>query len=296
MLLTLFLFTSPGMATEVDSITVRKAVEDATAVLDAETNRRVQKAIRKANRWGQCKKKRLFYTLGDQLRAGPEGLFMVSPLENFTNWSRGVPKDGVSRAESIYSRVRVYESPPITLYPLGKVIRVNDSIIAGDKFSHFFNVGWTYYTIHYVDEATISDALEYGETTERWKWGLATTGVYSWADLSANFSGMRFWASVLGEPDVLGRKLPPLVRCENGNWIQNRSFRWSNWVSPAWDEGVNCNTYAPRFAEKIERVNQERQAEGLAICPVEPGACPTIRAAAGPFSNNLIHPLCASTP
>jgi hypothetical protein len=296
MFFALSILLSTGLATEVDSLTVRAAVADGTEVLDAEMNRRLEKAIAKANKWGRCKKKRLYSVLGNHLRAGPEGFFMVSPLENFANWNKEVPKDGVPRSESIYSRVRVYESVPINLYPLGKVIRVNDSIIAGDKFSHFFNVGWTYYTLHYVDESPISDALDYGDTTERLIWGLLTTGVYSWADLSANFSGMRFWASVLGEPDVLGRNLPALVKCENNKWVQNRSFKWANWVSPAWDEGVNCNTYAPRFADKIERVNRERIAEGLAICPMEPAACPAIRSAAGPFADQLIHPICATLP
>jgi hypothetical protein len=284
------------LATEVDSITLRGSVSDATEHLDVEVNRRIEKAIHVANRRGRCSKKRLFSALGDKLRAGPGGLFMVSPMENFANWSRDVPKDSVARSESIYSRVRVYESLPITLYPLGKVIRVNEHIIAGDKFSHFFNVGWTYYKIHYVDQEPIEVALQYGDTTERMIWGLLTTGVYSWADLSANFDGMRFWASVLGEPDVIGRYMEALVRCERGDWVQNRKFTWKNWVSAAWDEGINCNTYSPRFADKIEKVNAERLGEGLRVCPVEPAACPVIRRAAGPFSKELINPKCTPIP
>jgi hypothetical protein len=294
MLLPLLLITANALATEVDSITVRTIAEDATEVLNEEMNRRIGKAIKKANRWGQCSERRLYRALGDRLRAGPEGFFLVAPLENFANWNRDVPKKGVPRSESIYSRVRVHESVPITLYPLGKVLRLNESIIAGDKFSHFFNVGWTYYNIHYVDEKPVTVALDYGSTTERLIWGLLTTGVYSWADLSANFSGMRFWASVLGEPDVLHRELPPLVKCESSNWVQNRQFSWTNWVSAAWDEGVNCNTYAPRFADKIEEVNELRVAEGLEVCPIQPEACPAITKAAGPFANNLIHPICAA--
>jgi len=284
------------LSTEVDSITVRDAVGDATERLDAEMNKRIQKAVRVANRWGRCSERRLYSALGDKLRAGPEGFFMVSPLENFANRNDEIPSDGVPRSQSIYSRVKVYESLPITLYPLGKVIRVNDHIIAGDKFSHFFNVGWTYYKIHYRDQEPIDAALQYGDTTERLIWGLLTTGVYSWADLSANFSGMRFWASVLAEEDVVGRRLPPLVRCERGDWVQNRTFRWANWVSASWDEGVNCNTYAPRFADEIEKVNAERREKGLSVCPVRPEACKSIRMEAGPFANALINPKCSMTP
>lgn len=294
MLLPLLLLTANALATEVDSITIRTVTEDATEVLDEEMNRRIAKAIKKANRWGRCSERRLYAALGDILRAGPEGFFMVAPLENFANWSREVPKNGVARSESIYSSVRLHESVPITLYPLGKVLRVNENIIAGDKFSHFFNVGWTYYNIHYVDKEDVMVALDYGDTTERLIWGLLTTGVYSWADLSANFSGMRFWASVLAEPDVLNRELDPLVKCESSKWVQDRQFTWNNWVSASWDEGVNCNTYAPRFADKIEDVNKARVAEGLEICPMQPKACPAITKAAGPFSNKLIHPLCAA--
>ena len=134
--------------------------------------------------------------------------------------------------------------------------------------------------------------MEYGDTTERMIWGLLTTGVYSWADLVANFQGMRFWASVLGEHDVLGSRFAPLVTCQNGSWVQNRNFRWENWVEAGWDEGINCNTYAPRFAEKIEEVNRERLDLGLEVCPVRPESCSAIRRALGPFSEAMVNPIC----
>ena len=133
----IFLMISAAQSTEVDSITKRDEIVEVMAPLDNEANRRIQKALRRANRFGRCSTKRLYKALGKTLRAGPEGLYMVAPMEMYSNWGGDIPNDGASKSDSIYERVRVYESPPIALYPLGNVIRVNNHIIAGDKFSHF---------------------------------------------------------------------------------------------------------------------------------------------------------------
>ena len=279
-------FEGAANATEVDSFTNRSAVfVDATPALDAQMNRRIDQAIKRTNKIGSCDEKLLYFEMGVSLRAGLLGAFMVSPLENYSNWSGKVDRNKTRRKNSIYKDLTVIESPPITLYPLGALIQVNDQLIAGDKFSHFLNVGWTYYQIRYRKGQTVSDAQAYGEKTEEGIWGLATTGIYSYADLAANFSGMRFWASVLGEEDPLGRNTTPMVQCVEGRWERQMEFTWAEWVNPGWDEGINCNKYAPRV---------ERNVPAGVVCPADPSRCAEIVALYGKFADRLVSPQCHS--
>ena len=238
-LLVFGVFYGLANATEVDSFTNRNAVfEDATPALDAQMNRRIEHEIKRKNKEGSCHRQIIKIEMGVSLRAGLLGAFMVSPLENYSNWSGNVDRNKTRRKDSIYKDLSVIESPPIKLYPLGALIKVNDQLIAGDKFSHFLNVGWSCYQFHYKKGQPISDAQAYGEKTEEGIWGLATTGIYSYADLVANFNGMRFWASVLGEADPLGRVTEPMVQCIDGRWERQKKFSWVEWVDAGWDEGI----------------------------------------------------------
>ena len=121
---------------------------------------------------------------------------MISPLEFYANDTPQVAGKRHLREESIYKDVKVLESIPITLYPLGKLILVNGEYISGDKFSHFFNVGWSYYKEVYQKGKPIKETLMWGQKTEKGIWGLAITGVYSNAHLAANYDGMRFWSTL----------------------------------------------------------------------------------------------------
>ena len=273
-------------ATEVDSFTNRNAVfVDATPALDAQMNRRIDQAIKRTNKIGTCDAHLLYFEMGVSLRAGLLGAFMVSPLENYSNWSGKVDRNKTRRRNSIYKDLTIIESPPIALYPLGALILVNGQLIAGDKFSHFLNVGWTYYQIHHRKGQPVSEALAYGEKTEEGIWGLATTGIYSYADLAANFSGMRFWTSVLGEEDPLGLNTEPLVKCVEGRWERQLEFTWADWVDPGWDEGINCNKYAPRV---------ERNVSSGVVCPVDPTRCARVVALYGKYADRLVSPECRS--
>ncbi len=294
--LLLFLAVSaPARATEADSFTHRDAtLEDATSALDSEMNRRMNRALAGANFWGSCDENLLFLHLGGELRAGLLGVYMVSPLEFYSNLSPSVARQSTPRDESIYSDLGVLDSAPITLYPLGALIRVGGHVIAGDKFSHFLNVGWTYYRMTYREGRSLGRAMRYGESTERGIWGLATTGVYSYADLVANFQGMRFWAGILGEDDLLGVPVEAYVRCEEEEWVLVRPFAWSDWVDAGWDEGVNCNRYARRFQDKLAAgsVRPGLETVDFRECPVTVGACISLQETYGDFSERLLAPEC----
>ena len=241
------LFTG-AHATELDSFTYRgDSVPDATAILDAETQWRITAAIQNANRDGDCETRSLHHELGQQLRAGAAGIFMVAPLEFYANYSSDVPRLRFPRSESIYRDIWLFQSIPITLYPLGHLIRVNDVVIAGDKFSHFFNVGWEYYK-RLGDDGDDTVAIDYGHNSEAGIWGMTTTGVFSYADLVSNYDGMIFWRDFIRQE---GSSRPSYVECRDHQWVETRTFHWSDWVAPAWDEAINCSIFADRISEQV---------------------------------------------
>ena len=297
LLLSALLFAPAATATEVDSFTVRgDEVSDVTQLVNAETRWRITAAVDRANRVSSdCDRDVLLRSLGQTLRANVLGAFMVSPLEFYANYSPDVSGVRIRKADSIYRNVWFYESVPITFYPLGEVIRVNDVVIGGDKFSHFFNVGWEYYRRAQREGGSVEQALDFGTGSEQGIWGQATTGVFSWADLASNFDGMRFWARVTGEPDALGDDAQPYVRCEAGEWVEAAQFSWEEWVTDAWDEGINCNSYAQRLEGAIEAAMEEASSDEYVFsCPVEPLACEAISTNYHPYTERLISPECRS--
>mgnify|MGYP001252164686 CR=1 FL=1 len=103
-----------------------------------------------------------------------------------------------------------------------------------------------------------------------------------------------FWASILGEEDLLGEPLEAYVRCEEEEWVLARPFAWSDWVDAGWDEGVNCNRYARRFEDKLVagRVRPGLETVDFRACPVTDGACGSLQETYGDFSERLLAPEC----
>ena len=264
----------PLYSTEVDSFTTRASVTvDSTKPLNKEMNRRLQKSIRDANKMGKCSEGWLYFYLGIQLRAGILQGFLISPLESFANNNKEIHTQSHPKKNSIYKEVGLLQSIPITVYPLGKLILVNGHHISGDKFSHFLNVGWSYHKQIEFDGKTIEYALRWGQQTERGIWGLATSGVYSNADLVANYDGLRFWSTLFGGKDPDGMFIEPTFSCVEDEWQQVRDFKWEEWVTAGWDEAINCNTYTKRLQRCIDTfIHSEANSVPLQ-CPINSQQC-----------------------
>ena len=279
-----------AQATELDSFTYRgDSVPDSTAILDAETQWRISEAIRSANREGSCDSRSLYHELGQQLRAGAAGVYMVAPLEFYANYSSDVPRLRFPRSQSIYRDIWLFQSIPITLYPLGHLIRVNDVVIAGDKFSHFFNVGWEYFK-RLGDDGDDTVAINFGHDSEAGLWGMTTTGVFSYADLVSNYDGMIFWRDFIQQDDSSSSSY---VECRDDQWVEIRTFQWSDWVAPAWDEAINCSVYADRMSEQVMHAIANPIVEGAAAsCEATREFCQGVISKYGDSGQHMITPLC----
>ncbi len=290
---------------EVDHFTRRyDEVADANPALSREMNRRIAEAAHAANLASPtCSRTILFRELKRQLFTP----FYGSPLEFFAERSADIPKLALSKNQrSIYQvdprmpaaramnwRTHVL-NPGIYFIPPSALVRLGTQTIGIDKFGHFLSMGWRYY-FRGVDQTTgkllpdgMKIILEFGDKTERGRYGQGASGVYSYADLATNWDGFRFWMSLADGP-------LPYLRCDGQKFVVNREFQWTDYVSAAWDEGLNCSEFStPAIRETVQfnmRALTRRTGRNY-VCPIEPERCPEMRNHYGSLANDVISPRC----
>lgn len=261
----IFILLGAAEASEIDSFTKRYAInEDAAPVLNALTNVRIAKALRRANKKDHCSKERLEKSLLKQLKGNVIG----GPIEFFVNDSSEDELDRIHlrRRESIYKGLSFLQGRVLKL-PLGsfgRIVKIGDHIVGADKFGHFFTEGLVYFKK--AKKNGLKSALKWGHKTELGKFGYTTTAVYSRADQVANYSGYLFWKALYKESKGHG----PYFSCENNKWVQTKSFNWSDFVDAGWDEGINCSSYRNKKIQKVVETN----IANLASDPESASACP----------------------
>ena len=292
-------------AAEIDSVTHRNhELRNSMRALNTMLNGFLREGVERANeREKGCDEKTLYKSLRKAI-ASP---FIGHALAERLNEDEALDSRRVPFEESIYQDLGLFDAISVHLKDLSAVIRLDDHLVGVDKLGHFLVEGWKYFEIAYLDDEGIVNALRWGERAERTYFGLLTTGIYSFADLAVNFEGMRFWLRVLGQQQ------DPL----NGGWLANRSYvrcsrQWWNgerywrlrrradlrdYLSAAWDEGVNCVRYRDEKLGRLvrRRVEElEAQVGASRTCPIDPGACADARERYGPYTEALLHPACAA--
>ncbi|WP_370292483.1 hypothetical protein [Thalassolituus sp.] len=277
-MLVLLLSLSSGAA-EVDQFFGIESTRltDATPALDREVRSRLKRALKRANRNEPHLKPRKVQRVPKQSHCSVPRLYdsvelllarpIVGQLESFAEKSPDISRVRVALSDSVYRDFTWPQSPSLVLSErVASVIRVGDTLIGTDKLGHFFTEGFSYFDeTRYLDRP-VDDALLFGEWTESVYFGAQTTGVYSYADLVANFNGLRFWNRLLvHHPDPLTKKLPePYIRCENDDWVLAAPFTLAGYVDPAWNESVNCSSFRTlRLLESVLNYGQACRAEFL---------------------------------
>ena len=211
--------------------------------------------------------------------------------------------------DSIYRDIDYLEGFALNLKELSDVTNINGHVIGLDKLGHFFAEGWRYFEISQEEEGNFQQAMNWGKGMEDGLFGTTTTGIFSYADLVANFNGWRFWNRILlHESDPImgfvGRlfdrayvscdvqifesiKQRKVVRA----WAINRRFDFGDYIDAAWDESINCNGYAdPLIEEKVKRRVSEVDVDFH--CPVDAAACVKSKRRYGVYAPALLHPQC----
>lgn len=119
----------------------------------------------------------------------------------------------------------VFSQSPLSLIGLTPTIRMYDYYFGTDKMGHFFAQGNTYYKIyryylahHKTAQQAHAAILTYGQILERTYLGTLVNGIYSNADLSANYAGFKFYLNLTEEITLGEQKIPPILILQNHAW------------------------------------------------------------------------------
>jgi hypothetical protein len=198
--------------------------------------------------------------------------------------------------------------------PLASSVSVSGHYVGTDKFGHFFDQGWAFFN-EYKKESEPSlkskRAMSHTLMTEQGTLGLAGTGVYSFGDLAADLSGGLFWLSATrfekGAPPSFikdsswAKKVwdkGPFFRCENGQVSLIRKFTWSDFVTDAWDEGINCVDFNPiydvgslshpnLFNRNVKQLEKQHPGQRYQ-CPANPEKCTELKSQYGFYLTSKI--------
>ncbi len=233
----LFMLLAPPEcgAYETDQFSHRlKPIADSTALLDDKVNQTIRDIV--AHWHGP----RDDWKFVDAVFHRIGGYHWVDKIERWAMKSPQIERLQPSRRESIYQGHPFWATRVAGIFGVGPTIKVNGQLIGSDKLGHFLSQGRKFYrrwlTSH--DEA---QAAEQSAFTERALFGQMTTGVYSNADLVANYEGYRFYRSLF-EDDVIDHK-PAILAWRDDHWIVQREFTWADHVNAYWDEALNVDHY-----------------------------------------------------
>jgi hypothetical protein len=119
----------------------------------------------------------------------------------------------------------IYLIKPSNYLTLSPTIRMYGHEFGIDKIEHLFQQGHQYY--ERVNDAlrdgkprneAVKKAVDWGKHTERTYYGILTSGVYSNADLNANYIGLKFYEG-LTKPLMIGLSTrPAMVELKGGRW------------------------------------------------------------------------------
>jgi hypothetical protein len=242
-------------------------IADATAVLDERVNQSIAEAA--ADWRGPRDESRVV----DAIYRDIGGAHWVDKIERWAMQSGKVEHLQESRYASIYRGHPIWATRVAGLFGTGPTIKVNGQLIGSDKLGHFLSQGrkfWRRYQ-RYLDEAR---AAEHSAYTERALFGQTTTGVYSNADLVANYEGYRFYRSLFEDDIVPGK--PAILAWRGDGWVVQRPFTWADHVNAYWDEALNVShfdallyphmrerlvTFCPDYRRAPERYRLDGEAE-----------------------------------
>jgi len=259
------------MASEVDhySLAYEKIV-DIGDILNSRANTYLLQAIDSSNSQSQCDEEILYTELKKYFANHTKGQLAKDLLHDDS-----IPRQVIPLDNSVYHRWSVWngfllgrKKARTSPLALGPIIKVGDVVIGTDKVEHMFGMGFIYFKRHYLKNKDMVSVLKSGIFKEKTALGgnILATGVFSYADLSANFNGMRFWNHMLQKnDDILGKEynVGPYISCQNNQWKVENKIDFKNYFDESMDESVNCSKFASRsglkkFVATVEEANKSR--------------------------------------
>lgn len=167
----------------------------------------------------------------------------------------------------------IFHTAPVNYLTISETVRLYGIEFGTDKIAHIFQQGYTYYRT--VERAKAKNlpaaegvlkAVSWGRMTEKTYYGFWVSGVYSNADLAANFIGMRFYEGLTREIKIGNSVRPPLLILKNGFWKFNENINLHEsllkpFISNHLNEALNPSIYMDIFGfRSVVRRTVKKQA------------------------------------
>ncbi|HMJ08312.1 MAG TPA: hypothetical protein VK468_04865, partial [Pyrinomonadaceae bacterium] len=111
------------------------------------------------------------------------------------------------------------------------------------------------------EKTAASKAVSWGRTAERTYYGTLVSGVFSNADLCANYAGMRFYEGLTAPVRIGNIERPPTVRLKNGKWELSAAWRaeiLKPFISGHFNEAFNPSLFIPGLRSSVRRIVKKR--------------------------------------
>ena len=153
----------------------------------------------------------------------------------------------------------IYVVFPTDYIGLSSTINMYGAEFGTDKIAHLYQQGYDYFKLYkremkkgLTHEEAIKKAVKWGQKTERTYYGTLVSGVYSNADLAANYAGLYFHFGLTRENKLGNKTFPPIFILENGIWKFNpnsdvKENLLKPFISESFSEAFNPSIYTKMF-------------------------------------------------
>lgn len=241
----IILVCAAGFAAETDQyITWEIELADCSAAFNRYLNGSARKFLDGVNA-----RTRAVESVEEVTREFYEYLFQGLHSSRVRAWTNNSPEVDRYPDQSVsffeYQRMSIFRD--LTAFPfilpMARTVRIGDVYLGVDKIGHFFGFGRRYfqrYLRHRAegmdDEAAMREVVRWGAAIESSFVGGLVDGIFSHADLEANFQGM-----LMAKDCCMGAQ--PYFAKENGKWILAHEMDMRKYVTPDFDESYNNSHY-----------------------------------------------------
>ncbi len=151
-----------------------------------------------------------------------------------------------------------------------------------DKLGHFFQQGHEYYRLYLRHEAqkmneadNLAAVIKHGVKQEQGIYGRFASGIYSNADLAADYAGLKFYLNLTRPVQIGHITHPPLLAVAEGRWRFAQALPrdpFEPFVSHHFDEARNPCLYNRSHHNKVRREIRGRAERWLAYHQATPEA------------------------
>ena len=266
-LLLAILATVPAHALETDQFYAwTRPIDDATDAINLKVNAEIDAAIAAVNArrgGGDCACRVVLHAIRDRF-----DYVIISRPELWASQTSAIARIPVNsdeepryRQEYLYSATS--RGDPLLWMPPAPTIEAAGVRFGTDKVGHLLSDGaWTELAYRLAlrkgasEDRAMATAVGYSIETESTIWGRGSSGIFSRADLEANYQGLLFYRGLCDGGD------PQLVHGPSG-WRLKRPFNLRGYVTPEWDESWQANIYTARRWAKVKPVMARHCAELL---------------------------------